>query len=79
MNTLYTYMLGVKNPKLDFLKLIAKGMMEEFPEFQNNAYYQKEYDEEQKKMAALHIKSPTIFLIYFKLLYGYRRITGKLK
>lgn len=79
MNTLYTYMLGMKNPKLDFLKLIAKGMVEEFPDFQENPYYLKEYDEEQKKMAALHIKSPFAFLVYFKLLYTYRKLTGKIK
>lgn len=79
MNTLFTYMLGFKQPKLDFLKLIAKGMTEEFPDFQDNPYYQQEYDEEQKKMAALHIKSPMMFLIYFKLLYGYRKLAGKTK
>ena len=78
MNTLYTYMLGVKRPKLAFLKLIAKGMIEEFPDFQDNVYYLQEYDEEQKKMAALHIKSPLAFLIYFKLLYAYRKLAGKL-
>lgn len=79
MNTLYTYMLGMKHQKLAFLQMIAKGMIHEFPDFQDNPYYLKEYDEEQKKMAALHIKSPVMFLIYFKLLYGYRRITGKIK
>ena len=79
MNTLYTYMLGIKHPKLAFLKLIAKGMAEEFPDFQDNSYYQQEYDEEQKKMAALHIKSPLMFLIYFKALYAYRKLAGKIK
>lgn len=78
MNTLFTYMLGIKHPQVDFLKLIAKGMQEEFPEFQNNSYYQEAFDEEQKKMAALHMKNPRLFLIYFKLLYTYRKITGKL-
>lgn len=79
MNTLYTYMLGIKHPKLSFLKTIADGIVQEFPDFQDNPYYLKEYDEEQKKMAALHIKSPATFLVYFKLLYFYRRITGKIK
>ena len=72
-------MLGMKHPKLNFLNMIAKGMIQEFPDFQDNPYYLKEYDEEQKKMAAFHIKSPCMFLIYFKLLYGYRKITGKIK
>ena len=77
MNTLYTYMLGFKRPKLAFLQLMAKGMIQEFPDFQDNPYYQKEYDEEQKKMAAMHIKSPLMFLVYFKSLYLYRKIVGK--
>lgn len=77
MNTLFTYMIGVKHPRLDFLKLIVKGMREEFPDFQDNSYYQQEFDEEQKKLAAMHMKSPLMFLIYYKLLYAYRKIRGK--
>ncbi len=79
MNTLYTYMLGFKNPKLKFLKRMKEGIETEFPDFQDNPYYQKEYDEEQKKMATLHMKSPLQFLVYFKLLYAYRRWAGKNK
>lgn len=79
MNTLFTYMLGVKKPKISFLKLIAKGISQEFPDFQNNIYYQKEFDEEQKKLAAMHMKSPLRFLIYFKLLYFYRGLKNKNK
>lgn len=72
MNTLFTYMLGVKKPKLAFLRTIAEGIKKEFPDFQNNAYYQNAFDAEQKKLAAMHIKSPGTFLVYFKLLYFYR-------
>ena len=72
MNTLFTYMLGVKKQKLVFLKRMADGMKQEFPEFQNNPYYQSAFDEEQKRLAAMHMKSPLYFLIYFKLLYFYR-------
>jgi len=72
MNTLFTYMLGMKQPRLDFLRLIADGMKHEFPDFQDNIYYQREFDEEQKKLAAMHMKSPVRFLIYFRLLYFYR-------
>lgn len=72
MNTLFTYMLGVKRPKLGFLKVIAEGMKQELPDFQDNIYYQKEFDEEQKKLAAMHMQSPLKFMIYFRLLYFYR-------
>ena len=74
MNTLFTYMLGVKKPKLSFLKKMAEGIRQEFPDFQENIYYQKEFDEELKRLAALHMKSPFQFLVYFKLLYFYRKL-----
>ncbi|MBD5470242.1 MAG: glycosyltransferase [Lachnospiraceae bacterium] len=77
MNTLFTYMLGMKHPRLDFLRKIADGIKQEFPDFQDNIYYQKEFDAEQKKLAAMHLKSPFRFLVYFKLLSFYRNITAK--
>ncbi|MDE7268201.1 MAG: glycosyltransferase [Lachnospiraceae bacterium] len=72
MNTLFTYMLGMKHPRLDFLRQIADGIKQEFPDFQDNIYYQKEFDAEQKKLAAMHLKSPFRFLIYFQMLHFYR-------
>lgn len=80
MNTLFTYMLGIKKPKLGFLKKLADGMRQEFPDFQENIYYQSEFDKEQKKLAAMHMQSPLKFLIYFKILYFYRnQIRGRIK
>lgn len=52
-------------------------MRHEFPDFQKNVYYQREFDAEQKKLAAMHMRSPLRFLVYFKLLYFYRNIRGK--
>ena len=72
MNTLFTYMLGMKHPRLDFLRQIADGIKQEFPDFQDNIYYQKAFDAEQKKLAAMHLKSPFRFFIYFQMLYFYR-------
>jgi glycosyltransferase involved in cell wall biosynthesis len=72
MNTLFTYMLGVKNPKVKFLNKMAHGIKSRFPNFMDNPYYKEEYDNEQKRMAAMNVKSPLMFMIYFKLLYFYR-------
>jgi glycosyltransferase involved in cell wall biosynthesis len=72
MNTLFSYMLGVKKPKVSFLRKMADGIKKEFPDFQNNIYYQDEYDDEQKRMAAMNVKNPFMFMVYFKLLYFYR-------
>ena len=72
MNTLFTYMLGVRKPKLKFLKSLAEGIKQEFPDFQDNIYYQNAFDEEQKRLAAMHLESPFKFKIYFQLLTCYR-------
>ena len=34
MNTLFTYMLGVKEPKLAFLREMKDGIQQRFPDFQ---------------------------------------------
>ena len=77
MNTLFTYMLGVKEPKLAFLREMKDGIQQRFPDFQKNGYYQNAFDKEQKKLAAIHMKSPLCFLLYFKLLYFYRAYKKK--
>ena len=77
VNTFYSYMLGVKKPQVSFLELMRKGMKEEFPDFQKNSYYQEAFDEEQKKMADLLMKSPSFFRLYFRSLYTYRKIFKK--
>lgn len=80
MNTLFTYMLGVKRPKLEFLKKIAEGIRQEFPDFQDNIYYQGAFDDEQKKLAAMHMESPLKFMLYYRLLCFYRdKIRGRIK
>ncbi|MDE6364103.1 MAG: glycosyltransferase [Lachnospiraceae bacterium] len=72
MNTLFTYMLGVRKPKVKFLKKLAEGIKQEFPDFQDNIYYQNTFDEEQKRLAAMHLESSLKFKIYFQLLTFYR-------
>ncbi len=77
VNTLFTYMLGVRKPRLKFLKKMAEGIKSEFPDFQDNIYYQNEFDEEQKKLAGMNVESPFKFMVYFKLLYFYRNKINK--
>lgn len=56
--------------KGDFLKIL----LTQAPDFQNNVYYRRYTDEESRKLIALHMKSPVLFLIYYKLPHGYRRL-----
>lgn len=73
VNTLFTYVIGVRRPKISFLKELKQGILREFPNFQKNSYFIKEYDREQKRLIRLHMKSSPLFLIYYKLLTAYRK------
>lgn len=72
VNTLFTYMVGVKPVKYGFVKKMGKEMKQRFPAFQENPYYQLRTNAEEKKLIALQQKSTLLFLIYYKLLWGYR-------
>lgn len=76
VNTLFSYMLGVKwyKRKLSFLKMLRDGIIECFPEYDTNPYFYEKYDEEVKRMTEMHCRSPFKFMIYFTVKDTYRRI-----
>ena len=78
VNTLFTYVIGVKEQKLSFLEDLKKGILEEFPNFQENPYFQETYDAEQKKLIRLHMKSSRLFWGYYRALSAYRKIREKM-
>lgn len=78
INTLFTYMVGVKPTKYGFIKKMGKEMKEYFLDFQNNPYYQKRTNAEEKKLIAMQQKSTVLFMFYYKLLWGYRNLRKKL-
>ena len=73
INTLFTYMAGVKRPKYSFVKKMGEEMIQTFPEFENNAYYQERTQAEEKKLIRMQQKSTCFFILYYKLLWAYRR------
>lgn len=77
VNTLFTYVIGVKGQKLSFLEDLKKGILEEFPNFQENPYFQETYDAEQKKLIRMHMKSSRLFWGYYRALSAYRKIRKK--
>ena len=78
INTLFTYMVGVKPIKYGFVKKMGEEMKEYFPDFQSNSYYQKRTNGEEKKLIAMQQKSTLLFICYYKLLWGYRNFRKKL-
>ncbi len=79
VNTLFSYMLGAKKKKLSFVKKMKQGMFEAFPEFQQNEYYQKLTNPEEKQMIELLSKSEAKFFYYYGLKVKVRKIRKKLK
>ena len=74
INTLFTYMVGVKPVKISFIKKMGKELKDYFPDFQKNTYYCQRTNEEEKKLIALQQKSTLLFLFYYRLLWMYRNL-----
>lgn len=75
--TLFSYMSGVKHPKLSFVKELRKGAVERFPDFQNNEYYKKFTGEEEKSLVAMQAKSDLQFYWYYRLKLFVRRLKSR--
>lgn len=73
INTLFTYMAGVEKTKYGFVKAMGKEMKVTFPEFEKNPYYQERTHAEEKKLIRMQQKSTLFFMLYYKLLWAYRR------
>ncbi len=74
VNTLFSYMSGIRFPSLKFLRELRDGMNAYFPEFRKNPYYMDMYDREQRKMIDLHMRNVFLYAAYDKALRIYRRI-----
>lgn len=73
INTLFTYMAGVGKTRYSVVKAMGREMKETFPDFQQNAYYLERTHEEEKKLIGMQQKSTLFFMLYYKLLWAYRR------
>ena len=79
VNTLFTYMQGVRPVRYGFVKRLGREMAETFPAFQENVYYRERIGAEEKKLVRMQLKSTAFFILYYKLLWGYRGLRRKLK
>ena len=72
INTLFSYMVGVRPVKLDFVRKMGKEMRKTFVNFQENSYYIARVNPEEKKLIKIQQSSTLLFVLYYKLLWGYR-------
>lgn len=73
-NTLFSYLQSEKHPEYSFVVRMRRFLEENVPNCEQNPYYQKYMDAENKKLIRLHRKNVRVFLWYYKLLNTYRRI-----
>ncbi|MBO5473834.1 MAG: glycosyltransferase [Lachnospiraceae bacterium] len=78
VNTLFTYMQGVRPVRAGFVRRLGKEMLENFPDFQKNRYYAERIGAEEKKLVRMQLASTVMFILYYKLLWGYRKLRKRL-
>lgn len=65
--TLFSYMSGVKKPKISFIRELRQGTEKYFPEFDQNKYYLQHTGAEEQKLIAMQKKSDLRFYLYYRL------------
>ena len=74
-NTVFSALQGMKERGVrSFVTRIAGQMKEAFPNFQENPYYRERTDPEEKRLIRMQMESPLRFYLYYRLLWGYRRL-----
>lgn len=73
VNTLFTYMAGAGRTKYGFVKKMGEEMKRTFPGFQQNPYYLERTHAEEKKLIRMQQRSTLLFMLYYKLLWAYRK------
>lgn len=74
VNTLFTYMTGGGFKSVSFVRRMGEEMKKTFPGFQENPYYRERTGLEEKKLIAMQQRSAFLFILYYKLLWGYRNM-----
>ncbi len=78
INTLFTYMPCVRPTKVGYVRNMTKELLDTFPDFRSNHYYQERVGTEEKKLINMACKSALYFVVYYKLLWAYRNFRKKL-
>ena len=79
VNTLFSYMIGMKRRKLSFVKELYAGMVQRFPTFEENPYYQKNTREEEKYFIGLQKRNVALFFYYYLLKLAVRKVRSLIK
>lgn len=64
--TLFSYMQGVKHPRLSFIRELRRGVEERFPGFRENRYYRQLTGETEQRFVALQERSDFLFWALYR-------------
>lgn len=65
--TLFSYMQGVRHPRLSFVRELRRGVEERFPDFRENGYYRQLIGVEERRLVELQAKSDLRFYWCYRL------------
>lgn len=74
MITLFSYMQGVRHPKLAFIRELRERTQELFPRFTENRYYEKLIGREERRLLSMQMRSDLRFYLYHRLQIAVRRL-----
>ena len=79
VNTLFSAMPKASHIRgcYSFCRTLGEEMKRQFPQFQQNPYYQERIHPEEKKLIAMQMKSYLLFYCYYRLLWFYRGLRKK--
>lgn len=72
--TLFSYLQGVKHPRLSFVKELRAEALRRFPEFDKNPYYRQYTGAEEQRLIAMQGQSDLKFYLYYRLKLFVRRV-----
>lgn len=73
VNTLFSYLSGVKRPKLSFIRELRQGVRERFPGFEQNPYYREKTGGEEQRLIALQQRWNLGFYLLYRLKLSVRK------
>ncbi|MBR1772008.1 MAG: glycosyltransferase [Lachnospiraceae bacterium] len=77
VNTLFSYMSGVKHPKLSFVKELRRGVKVKFPDFRLNTYFRQYTGDEEQELIGMQAGSDGKFYWYYRMKLLVRRLRSR--
>ena len=72
--TLFSYMQGVRRPRLSFVKELREGVEARFPDFRENEYYRQRIGSEERRLIAMQRQSDLRFFCCYRMKLAVRRM-----